>query len=606
MWKKILTDTIVLLNNINDVEKLERYINDNNIKKICFDYNSYKALDSSCMIVEEYFDEKDKLFLDEFAIELATNWYKNTEITKSLEINGTNIGYLLELEFLPYFFQQLKCFIGVTRVLQKEAPKRVITASLGNFILPTTKVEHINHGSNTDGRLYYDRIEIPISIRNTIFTFKISRKKYQNIKKIIDSLASLFIEKFDVNKKDTKKNILLLEFNPENHTTLLESLTKQGHNVILFNQRRPAVTNLSSLKIIRKTGCKICFLEHPSSIDNHDLSFLWPNSVFEKIFYVEGNSFWSCIKDDFTKIVENRHLELLRKMTVAELLLNSTKIDLILDWAHTATEEKIISALADIKNIPVITLQHGAYPTNEKFVKYLPFHPIIPAKNKILVWGNMMRNYVIQHGGTEDNVISIGSPKHDKFFQREQRNAEAVLIVMSELYHSNFEGTHTKTIEDLNMYVKQLFILIKKLSKKKIILKLRPGQTSYEIQSTIDKLGYKISIYKTQDIFDVMQMCDTVVSMNFSTAVLDAMILNKPTMTILPEKQGYEEDVIMKSGATLTVSNINELEPKLKDILTDEGLRQKLVKNGQKIVNEFYVNHGTASKALAKFVSSLL
>lgn len=601
-----MTDTIVLLNNIHDVKKLEKYINDNNMKKICFDYDSYKALGTSCMIVEEYFNEKDKLFLDEFAIDLARNWYKNTEITKSLEINGINIGYLLELEFLPYFFQQLKRFIGVMRILQKEAPKRVITASLGNFILPTAKVEHINHGNDTDGRLYYDRIEIPISIKNTIYTFKISRKNYQNIKKIIDFATSLFIEKFAVNKKVDKKNILLLEFNPENYTALLESLSEQGYNVILLNQRRPAVTNLSSLKVIRKAGCKICFLEHFSSINNHVLSSLWPNSVFEKIFYADGSSFWSCIKDDFVKIVENRRLELLRKMTAAELLFNSTKIDLILDWAHTATEEKIISALAATRNIPVITLQHGAYPMNEKFVKYLPFHPIIPAKNKIVVWGDMMRSYVIQHGGTDDNVISIGSPKHDKFFQRKQKNVEAVLIVMSELYHSNFEGTHTKTFEDLNGYVKQLFSLIKKLSKKKIILKLRPVQTSYEIQSIIEKLGYKISIYRTQDIFDVMQICDTVISMNFSTVLLDAMILNKPTMTILPEKQGYEEDLIMKSGATLTVSNMNELGPKLKDILTDEDLRQKLVKNGQKIVSEYFVNHGTASEALAKFISSLL
>jgi CDP-glycerol glycerophosphotransferase (TagB/SpsB family) len=212
----------------------------------------------------------------------------------------------------------------------------------------------------------------------------------------------------------------------------------------------------------------------------------------------------------------------------------------------------------------------------------------------------------MEHGGTNDNVISVGSPKHDKFFQHYQKKASAVLIVVSELYHSNFDGTNIRAIEELDEYVKQLFILIKKLSKKEIILKLRPGQSSYEIQSIVSKLGYKIPIYKTQDIFDVMQMCDTVISMNFSTVVLDAMILKKPTMTILPEKQDYEQDIIMKSGATIIVNKLDELESKLNDILNNEELRQKLVEDGQKIVNKYFVNHGKASVALVKLVSSLL
>jgi len=369
-----------------------------------------------------------------------------------------------------------------------------------------------------------------------------------------------------------------LEFNPEHYSILLELLSDQRYNVILFNQRRPVITNLSSLKIIRKTGCMVYQLGQTNITDNQSLSSLWSNNIFEKIFSVEGNSFWPCIKNDFIRIIENRYRELIQKITLTESLLNGTKIDLILDWAHTATEEKILSALANV----------------------------IPFKNKIAVWGDTTKNYVMEHGGTNDNVISVGSPKHDKFFQHYQKKASAVLIVVSELYHSNFDGTNIRAIEELDEYVKQLFILIKKLSKKEIILKLRPGQSSYEIQSTVSKLGYKIPIYKTQDIFDVMQMCDTVISMNFSTVVLDAMILKKPTMTILPEKQDYEQDIIMKSGATIIVNKLDELESKLNDILNNEELRQKLVEDGQKIVNKYFVNHGKASVALVKLVSSLL
>lgn len=601
-----MTDTIVLLDGISDVKKLERYTRDSSTKKICFDYNSYKTLNASCAIVEEYFDEKDRIFLNDFAVEITTNWYKNKEIEKDLEIKEINIGYLLELELLPYFFHQLKRFIGVTNAVKKESPKKIITASLGNFVLPMNEIEHVNRGNNTSSGLYYDNIEIPIRIGNSIRTFKISRRRYQSIKKFVDVIiSSLFLKKFSA-RKNNKKNILFLEFNPENYSNLLESLSDQGHNLILLNQRRPAITNLSSLKTVRRTKCKICYIGQDLPTVNQNLFSLWSKDIFEKIFSVNGNSFWKCIKDDFVRIIENRYPELMNKITLAESLLNNTKIDAILDWAHTATEEKIISVFAHARNIPIITLQHGAYPTNEKFVKYLPFQPIIPSHNKIAVWGNVMKDYVTKYGGTNNNIISIGSPKHDKFFWCEKKRSNAVLIVVSELYHSNFEGTSIRAFEDLDEYVSQLFVLIKKLSDKKIIMKLRPGQASYDIQSIIDRLGYKIPIYKMQDIFDVMQMCDTVISMNFSTAILDAMILNKPTMTIFPEKQGYEHDVIMKSGATLTVSNIKELESRLKDILTNEELRRKLIKSGQNVVNEYYVNHGKASVELARFISSLL
>ena len=598
-----MTDTIVLLDGISDVKKLEKYVKDHNIKKICFDYSSYRYLRSSCSIVEEYFDEKSRNLLDNFVIELTTGWYKNKKIANSLEIQGVNIGYLLELELLPYFFHKLKRFIGVLNVIKKEEPKRIITASLGNFVLPTDKIEHLNHSTHSDNGLFYDNIEIPICIGSRTKTIKISREKYQSIKKIVDSIiSSFFIKKFDPAKKTNRKNILLMEFNPENYFDLIRALANQKHNVILLNQRRPVITNLSSLKIVRSTGCKIC--QMPKAVPaSQGLSYLWSNKAFEEIFSVDGRSFWNCIRVDFANVIEKRYFEIIHKVAGAESLLNNVRVDLILDWAHTATEEKIISSLAHAKNIPIITLQHGSYPTNENFSKYLPLQPIIPSENKIAVWGDIMKNYIVKHGGSNDSIIISGSPKHDKFFKNEKKKSNAVLIVVSELYHSNFEGTDTRIFERLDRYVMQLLILVRKLSDKGIIVKLRPSQTPYDIQATIDMRPPNISVYKTQDIYDVMQMCDTVISMNFSTAVLDAMILDKPTMTILPEKQGYEQDVIMKSDATVTVSNMEELESKLKEFLTDEDLRQKLVKNGQKIVQEYFTNHGKASAELAREIN---
>lgn len=606
-----------------DVYSLKKIINSIDTKIISFDFESHKLLDRMQIkhhLVEEYFDEKDQILVDEFAIQISTNWYTNKDIINFLEYHGINIGKLLEPELLQYFFSQIKRFIGILKIIQKENPNQVITSSLGNFLLPIKDgFEHVNYKSQQNNSLYFDIIEIPIKIGSKVLTLNISRENYQKIKKISDSIVSLFLSK-EFNFSDTagKKNILLVEFNPASYRNMLEELSKTKHNVILLNQRRPVIADLDSLKVIKNTRCKFFNLEkicdgmkEKIKIEQEritqNIKLLWSDDIFEEIFSINGYSFWNCIKNDFSILIEKRYNELIHKIILTESFFATAQIDLILDWAHAATEEEILSHFAKKKNIPIVTLQHGTYPTNEKFVQYLPLFSPIPHGNMIAVWGSIMMEYILKHGGDQNDIINIGSPKHDKFFMfNNQNRTNCVLIILSDLYGSNFEGTDSKTKQRLDEYLRITYNIIKKISNKKIIVKIRPVQSVYDGHQIINELDPNIPTYRTQDIFDVINMCDTVIAFNFSTAVVDAMILKKPTMTILPENQGFEDDVIMKSGATLVVNNLNELETKLVDILTNDKLRKKLVEDGQKIVNEYFINQGNASKELCRFIDSLL
>ena len=68
-----------------------------------------------------------------------------------------------------------------------------------------------------------------------------------------------------------RKNILLLDFNPERYEHLLLELSKLNHNIILLNQRRPAVWNKNSLKIIRKTNTFVINLNNFSNKTIQDI-----------------------------------------------------------------------------------------------------------------------------------------------------------------------------------------------------------------------------------------------------------------------------------------------------------------------------------------------
>ena len=618
-----MTNEIILLDNLEDITKLDNYIKNPNSKKICFNYNSYRILNKkgiTCTYAEDYFNEQDQILLDKLTIEITNNWYKNKDVSKFLEYHEINIGRLLEIELMPYFCKEIKKFIGIFRIIEKENPNKIITSSLGNFVFPIkNEFNHINFPSQKNSSLYYDIIEIPIEIGFKIIILKISRENYQRLKKIVDAIVSLLQpRKFNLNENSSKKNILLVEFNPAIYKNMLQKFSQTNFNLILLNQRVPVITDLNSLKIIKNTNCKLINLEkvhdkikvkikNDQKLMKQNIKLLLSYDIFEKIFSFNNNSFWNCIKDDFYILLEKRYSELIRKIIISELFFDNAHIDLVLDWAHTATEEKILTHFATKKNIPIITLQHGIYPTNEKFGKYLVHIGLIPNGNKIVVWGNAITKYILKYYNNQSHIINIGSPKHDKYFMHNSKNkTNYVLIILSELFHSNFEGTNSKTMQRLDEYIKKTYEIIKKVSNKKIIVKFRSRQSSFDGHQLINDLDPNISTYQSRDIFDVINMCDTVIVFNFSTTILDAMIMKKPTMTILPENQGFEDDVIMKSGATLVVNNLNELETKLVDILTNDKLREKLVEDGQKIVNEYFINQGNASEELCKFFDSIL
>ena len=84
-----------------------------------------------------------------------------------------------------------------------------------------------------------------------------------------------------------------------------------------------------------------------------------------------------------------------------------------------------------------------------------------------------------------------------------------------------------------------------------------------------------------------------------STIALESIILGKPTISLVIEDWAFEEDII-KSGAVLAISQIEEFEPKLRKLLTDKQFRMELYEKSQKFVESYLTNRGTASLSLVR------
>ena len=619
-----MTKKLILVEGKEDIKNLEKQITDESIV-VCFDYESHEKLSIKNLKhnkLDDYLSNEDEKYIDQKAVELTTNWYNNDQIKKYLEYDGINLGKLLEIELIWYFFEYTKRIGGIIKILEKEKPDEIVVSFLGNCVeavCQNSKIKIQKFPSKITSSLFFDNIEIPIKINGKIIPIKISRKNFLRIRNILSKITDA-VFKVKPNKKQlqSKKSILLLDYNISIYNELIKELSKSKKNILLLNQRRPVIWNLSSLKNLRNSKCKIIelsdFLDEPLKLQIQEkqrelegkLKELWSNDeTFSKIISFNNYSFWNAIKENFIQLTTRRFIESIEKLILLNKLFNAVDISVILEWAHVGLEDKLAINAANKNKIPNLFLQHGLYLQNEKFDKYLPILPIIPSNNsKHLVWGKTLENYIIEKGGNSKQIIKIGSPRYDKFFREHEskKKSNTILLASNGFFHNNCKGTDIEAFIRMESYVRKIIETIKKYPDKKIIVKLHPGKVSYDIKPLIEKIDPSIQIFQNENILDLLEKSDVMISLNYSTVVLDALILEKPSLILLPEEQNFENEIPLKNKTVLMTSKVDEIDKMIKILFEDEKIKQELIKNGKKFVDQYIVNQGNSSKKLAKIL----
>ena len=184
---------IVFVEGKSDVRLIKPELLNNKNKIISLDYNSHKLLNQlniSHKLIEDYFNNDDKLMIDNLAFKLGISWYTEENIAKYLEYEGFNLGTLLDLEIPSYFFTNLKRIVGIKRVIENENPNKIISYSLKNYVDNICKNRKIKSEGEMKNEvrtsLFYNNLEIPISIGFKTIKLKISRKNYFRLKKKLD------------------------------------------------------------------------------------------------------------------------------------------------------------------------------------------------------------------------------------------------------------------------------------------------------------------------------------------------------------------------------------------------------------------------------------
>jgi glycosyltransferase involved in cell wall biosynthesis len=566
--------------------------------------------------LENYLDKNDEELIDKLMLLKSHEWYTQKEISNLLQFENMNLGWLLELEITPYFLRILKNFLGIIRIIDKENPLTIISSdfliSMARSIIKDKKIKLESHSSLKSDGLSFDRVEIPIRLGKKTFSFWVSRNHALKIKSFIEYVTN-FILNFNHNPK--KESIVLLDFNPMLYNKFIQELSGINKEIILLNERRPAIWNYQSLKIVKNSNVKILqlknflnkkikltILKRQNELDIN-LQKFFESSIHEDFFSVEGYSFWPSIKEHFISICSERFNEAIERFELSKELFSKLNISSLLTLFPSAPEEKMIIHSAQKFEISGIVLQHGLNPQSSHMDRFLTLFPYVPPTGmKYAAWGTEFKNYLCKTGVNDEDIILSGNPKYDEFFQIKNicKNNGTILLALSILTALEYSGINTKVFEQFKKILEDVCTITTKIPNKELIVKLHPGQsTSYDIKSIIYGVKPSTPIYKNINILDLMKNCDVLVSIGPSTVLLEAMILEKPTITYPIEPQWWYEDKIFQSGATIVVKTPQEFEDAINKILFDEQFRNSLIQKGKKFVNQYLANHENSSKFLA-------
>ncbi|MEM2160556.1 MAG: hypothetical protein QXN55_06355 [Candidatus Nitrosotenuis sp.] len=628
-----MISTIILIDNISDLTAIpSQLLKDSNVKNFSFSLDAHHELELRKIkheVADNLLSQEERFKIFDKMIEFRS-WYSRLP-SNGYEFEGVNILEMFDTnEFQSFLMPKLINLVIIDKIIRLENPKKIITtSSLSKLVQPfisNQDIELETFQNKTSSNLFWDKITIKYNIGKIPLAFTISRKNYLRIKNFIETLAGFIYNFWFDFKRSRKKCILFLEFNPESFSDLLLAMKNYDGNTILVNQRRTPIWSKKSLKAIKRSKCKILKLDSVLSRAekkripvlaepySKKIEKLWENTeFFNNLFQINGNSFWNAIKDVITQTYSKRLISYMSLILCIKKITQSVDIRCIVSLNEVGETEKAF--LRFNKNrIPTILLEHGFIERIDKTKRFDVLSNYDAFNDKTAVWSQAKKDWLIeQYHMDPERIIVTGSPRHDNYFssrlEKENRKDKTLLLAPNPI--SDVSGLASTNLKlRVNKIITRVFSLAQKDENVKVIVKLHPIQLKHneELMSTIKKLDNSVPIYLWSPVIDTINNADAVLVISpeiygTSTMLLESMILGKPTMNIYFDDNVPEYPHI-QNKAVFTITDNDDLETNLRNILFDEKFRYELKINADNYVSKFLSNRGNASENFASILKT--
>ena len=603
-------------------EELTNLVKKNFSEFITFDYESHKKLSDRNIhhkLIDDYITDLDRREIFDFSIRCLKKIEEfNGSVLTFHDINLVNLIDRGELHvFLMNIIPKIKV---VEQILQNNNYEKIFLASNIYEIFVDSRFKENIRLLNTiqDEFMSFEKIDIPIELGILKTKITIDRSKYKIIKHVIEKCIGNF---FGLRKND-KKKIVLLEFNPEVYHDLLKEINRRGFQPVLINFRKSPIFNFKTIRYLIKSKSAIMFpkdwlekVELEEFEKNKINFFNKMNEIIKnkKIFLnfdYKGINFSSFLQKTLNRILIQRLDEYIMQILIAESIKSRSDIQGIVTLNFSGETEKVFSYVQE--KIPILYLQHGFanyIESTSHFDVLDDFHLI---KNKIAVWGDIIKDYLIHVKAIPENKIIVsGSPKYDSFSRIEKnKKRKKIMLVTIRPITMVGEGPRIELYEKYEEVIHKLIQISKNIKNLQIIFKLHPQQNiSNQIIINMIKENDRIKILQFEPIKELLSNCDLHVNIapdNFdaSTVILEAMIMGKPTLNIQLQKNEIEFE-FMKAGAIKTINYDSNIKEVIFDLISHHGT-EELINNSQNFLNKYMKNRGNAAKKLIDSIEDLM
>jgi len=391
-------------------------------------------------------------------------------------------------------------------------------------------------------------------------------------------------------------------------------------NFLMYNRRRPRFWNFQSYNLIKLSGCfvetknslfdttlKKIILNGKFQMETKILNLFSKESFFKSFFSLEGISFWLPFKPFFQEFFRKRALEFIEEIELMDKLMKKYHFSSILILSEVGSNERIALQLAYQKQIPICVLQHGAiYDTTEGYDMNLA-QGVIPLKSDhCLSWGKIPEEYFKSLGIKSEKIHSIGSPIFDKARFDEQNSSKNDYMLLATSGPTQEEASDlTVEIIEKNMNAIKKVCQLATKHNKKLIIKTHPSPDELDPSFIAKQVNSKIKVIKEGKISQLIQSCELLITIDFTTVILYAHLLGKPVISLTVKDNGWGIPTAFKNNSCL-VTDLEKFNDDLKNVLNNEHLRNQLIINGTKSAKEYLSYQNNGSKKLIRFLEELV
>ena len=623
---------IFLLQKESDLKKFhEEFKKFPSSKIFTLDYESHFYLEINKInheIAENLLSKNDLEKIDKLSLNFIKNWIPKN-MKEHFMLNNIFLPNLIEHELFFYLIPIFLINLLIVKIIQKENPSIIFDLTSSGDL--TQKLIRNNNSSIIKINpikpvgLYHDDIQLHFSFVNIPLDLKISRNTFQNIKQITSRLTKILLN--SNLKTQSKNNVLLVNFDPLQYDILLEELKNFNVNIILYNPRKPAITNLKSFNIVKNSNSKIFdiyeiekLLVPEISLKQKDIeisiNLLFSNDIhFKNLFMIDDISFWSSIKNSFKQICLDRFNESIKRILVLTNFFSNDSVSLVLQWAEVGQEEKECMNVANNFDIPSLMLQHGRFLTAQKWLSFSDFTGHFPKSSlsqKQFVWGNLTKKFALSREYQDNNILLSGSPKHDRFFNSTKNystknySTNNILLATTGAMNISADTCTTNSQLKYDVFIKKIYDIIKKLPDKKLIIRPHPSPVlTSNVSNLIKHIDHKLPVMKNENLFDLIQKSELVITFNNSTICLDALSMKKPVISLQTDDWALDEDIVKMNGV-LSIDNPSDCEIYIKKILFDVDFKNDLLTKSKLFLDQYLINQGNASKSVASELANMI